>query len=200
MTSEISIILLAAGSSSRMGQSKQLLKVEGEPLLLRSSKVAVGSGAGRLVVVLGADKEVHQEIIKDLPLTVVYNPHWKKGMGNSLKVGLKQVLKMAPGTEAVLVMVCDQPRLTPQYLIDLIQQYNTTKSKIVASAYSGTVGVPALFDKSFFQELLLVEDEQGAKKILDRHSDSIRTVDFSGGEIDLDTLEDFQTFIQKTKP
>ena len=194
-----SVILLAAGSSSRMGQSKQLLDVDGEPLLLRSSKAAVGSGAGSVVVVLGAEAKVHQEIIKDLPLTVVNNPAWKKGMGNSLKAGLKQVLKMAPGTEAVLVMVCDQPQLTAQHLIHLMQQYNATKSKIVASAYSGTVGVPAIFDQSLFQELNLLEDEQGAKKILNRHFASIRTVDFSGGEIDLDTLEDFQTFIQNTK-
>ena len=150
MTSEVSIILCAAGSSSRMGQSKQLLRVEGEPLLLRSSKAAVGAGAERIVVVLGADAEVHKEIIKDLPVTVVYNPDWKKGMGNSLKAGLKQVLKIAPETEAIVVMVCDQPSLTNQHLIHLIQQYNTTKNMIVASAYSGTVGVPALFHKSLF--------------------------------------------------
>jgi len=194
---EIGIILLAAGSSSRMGQSKQLLLVEGEPLLLRSAKAALASGADSVVVVLGANEKLHEKTIQNLGVTIVYNRYWLKGLGNSLKAGLSHVLKFAPETEAVIVMVCDQPRLTGEHLKNLIQQYTATKNKIVASSYSKTVGVPALFDKSLFQNLLEGEDEQGARKVLNNHLDSTCTVGFDGGEIDLDTLSDYKTFIKK---
>ena len=191
-------ILLAAGSSSRMGESKQLLLVEGEPLLLRSAKAALASGADGVVVVLGANEESHEKVIQDLKLTIVHNPHWQKGMGNSLKAGLTQVLKMAPQTDAVIVMVCDQPRITGDHLKNLIQKYTETRSKIVASTYSGAVGVPALFDKSLFPELFDVEDGMGAKKVLINHQVSIVTIDFKGGEIDLDTPGDYKNFIQES--
>ncbi len=179
-----------------MGQSKQLLPVEGEPLLLRSAKAALGSEADSVVVVLGANEKAHEKVIQDLPVTIVYNRHWQKGLGSSLKAGLSHVLKFAPETGAVIIMVCDQPRLTGEHLNHLIHQYTETKSKIVASSYSKTVGVPALFDKSLFQNLLEGEDGEGAKKVLSNHPDSTLTVDFSGGEIDLDTLSDYQIFVK----
>ncbi len=194
---KIFIVILAAGSSSRMGESKQLLRVNGEPLLLRSSMAALDSGVENVVVVLGANEKAHRNIIQDLPLTIVHNPGWQKGMGNTIKGGLRHVLKMAPDAEAVMVMVCDQPRLTSAHLKNLIQQYRKSKSKIVASYYSHTTGVPALFDKSLFQNLFALEDGQGAKKILGHFQDLTQTVRFDGGEIDLDTLSDYQNFIEK---
>jgi molybdenum cofactor cytidylyltransferase len=194
---DISIILLAAGSSSRMGQSKQLLPVEGEPLLLKSAKAALASGADNVVVVLGANEKNHEKIIQHLPVTIVNNNDWQKGMGNSLKAGLSRILKSAPDTAAAIIMVCDQPKLTGSHLKNLIQLHIKTKSKIVASSYSNIVGVPALFDKSLFQNLLELEDEQGARRVLINHPDLIRTVDFAGGEIDLDSLADYRAFIQK---
>ena len=195
---KIGTILLAAGSSSRMGKSKQWLLVEREPLLLRSAKAALAAGAGKVFVVLGANEKSHRDIIKELPVELVHNENWQKGMGNSLKAGLNHVLKMAPETEAVIIMVCDQPRITGDHLKNLIQKYTETRSKIVASTYSGAVGVPALFDKSLFPELFDVEDGMGAKKVLINHQVSIVTIDFKGGEIDLDTPGDYKNFIQES--
>ena len=85
---DISIILLAAGASSRMGQSKQLLLIEGEPLLLRSVKIALSGKPHHVVVVLGAGEHEHSNIIKHLPVEIVINTHWKNGMGSSIKAGL----------------------------------------------------------------------------------------------------------------
>ena len=194
----ISLILLAAGSSSRMGQSKQLLLIEGEPLLLRSIKTALTSSLENIAVVLGAEEEKHRSVIAHLPVQIIYNPTWESGMGSSLKAGLNHLLTIQPHLHAVIIMVCDQPLLTSSHLDKIITTYKKTKKRIVASYYSNASGVPALFDKSLFSELLTITDEQGAKKILSKYSDTAVAVDFPGGEIDLDTWEEYQNFKDKS--
>jgi len=194
----VDIVLLAAGSSSRMGQSKQLLSIDGRPLLLKSAEAALGAGANKTFVVLGANEEAHRKIIHHLPLVIVSNPDWEKGMGTSLRTGLTSALELVPGTEAVMIVVCDQPLITSEHLKTLIQKYRSTRNAIVASAYAGTLGVPALFDQSLFQQLLAIEDDQGAKKILMDHADSVLSIDFPGGAIDLDTPEDYQAFMKRS--
>lgn len=192
---KIGIILLAAGSSSRMGQSKQLLEIGGEQLLLKSTQVALQSIAEKVIVVLGANESAHRKVIEQLPCEIIVNEDWQLGMGSSLKKGLAELLLIAPKLEAVLVMVCDQPLLTSEHLNQIIKKFKLAKSQIVASYYSGSAGVPALFDKSLFEKLLNAEDQAGAKKILIQHKEVVQTIDFAQGAIDLDTPEDYQTFI-----
>ena len=193
----LAIILLAAGSSSRMGQFKQLLSVDGKPLLLRSAEAALGAGASKTVVVLGANEEAHRKTISDLPLEIIYNPDWEKGMGTSLRMGVNHALTMVPEMKAVIIAVCDQPFVTSMHLKTLIQKYRATKKAIVASAYAHTVGVPAVFDQSLFQELLAIEDGQGAKKILLDQAESVLSIDFPDGAVDLDTPEDYRAFLRR---
>ncbi len=194
---ESGIILLGAGSSSRMGQSKQLLLVEGEPLLLRSAKAALGARANYVVAVLGANEAPHRKLLKGLGLEIASNPDWPKGMGSSLKAGLRHLLAIAPGTSAVIVMVCDQPNIHAHHLKTLLDNFLKMKYPIVASRYSGIIGVPALFDKSLFPAIFKLEDDQGAKMIIKQHPELVSAVDFPGGEIDLDTPEDYKTFTNK---
>jgi molybdenum cofactor cytidylyltransferase len=194
---KVAILLLAAGSSSRLGQSKQLLDINGEPLLLHSTKIALQSKANNVVVVLGCEKEKHEQVIKKLPIQNVYNPKWKNGMGSSLKAGLKFLLSTA-SMDAIVVSVCDQPFLTSAHLDKLIENYFVTQSPIIASHYGNANGVPALFDKSLFPELLSLDDEQGAKKLINKYSSSLLSIDLPKGEIDLDTEEDYSNF-KKTK-
>ena len=194
MTS-VSIILLAAGSSSRMGQSKQLLKIRNQSLLVHSINVALASGL-RTIVVLGAHEQEHRTAIQSLPVDIVLNDGWMNGMGGSLKAGLKYLLLKAPLTEAVIVMVCDQPLLTTEHLEKIKARYQTSGKLIVASYYSGTTGVPALFHKSFFSEIMALSSNQGAKKIIQQHPYDILTIDFPEGAVDLDTPDDYEHFIQ----
>ncbi len=195
---EFAIILLAAGSSSRMGQSKQLLSIEGKPLLLKSAEAALGARATKTIVVLGSGDEAHRKIIDHLPFEIIFNPDWEKGMGTTLKIGLSSALRAVPKMEAVMMVVCDQPLITSLHLNTLIQKYRTTKNAIVASAYANTIGVPALFDRSLFQKLLAMEDGHGAKNILEDMAESVLSIDFPEGAIDLDTPEDYRAFINKS--
>jgi len=193
----VSLILLAAGASSRMGQSKQLLEIQGEPLLLHSTKVALACGAKNVIVILGANEEPHRAIIRELPVTVIPNHYWKSGMGSSIKAGLNYLIRDSSDTEAVIIMVCDQPALTAQHLQKLIQKFKDTRSPIIASSYSGTAGVPALFSRSFFSNILMLRDEQGAKKIIQQFPEQVKTVDFPEGLFDLDTAEDYQNYLNR---
>jgi molybdenum cofactor cytidylyltransferase len=192
---EIAILLLAAGSSSRLGRSKQLVSIKGQPLLLKSMNAAIESGIENIIVVLGANEQEHYQVIKDAGVQVVVNTAWKKGMGNSLKVGLSYLLQQTPKAEAVITMVCDQPLINSDQLLKLIFQYESSESTIVASFYQGVAGVPVLFHRTLFPELLLLHDDAGAKKMLQQHSHLVKTVPFPGGEIDIDTEDDLKKFL-----
>ena len=185
------IILLAAGNSSRLGQSKQLVKVNGTPLLRKSAQAAQQTNCP-VVVVLGSDAETHLTVIADLNPEVVINPHWQTGMGSSIKAGLTSLLKAYPGLQAVMVLVCDQPYLSANHLLKLLNESQKQGQLIIASVYSNTVGVPAIFKKEFFPNLLQLANEAGARKIIQQFSDHVISVPFKNGEIDLDTPQDLQ--------
>lgn len=190
------ILLLAAGSSSRLGRSKQLLSIKGQPLLLKSMNAAIESGIENIIVVLGANEQEHHQVIKDTRVHVVVNADWKKGMGNSLKAGLTYLLQQMPKVEAIITMVCDQPLITSNQLKKLITEYDSSRSAIVASFYQGVAGVPVLFHRTLFPELLSLPDSAGAKKILQQYPDLIQMVPFPGGEFDIDTEDDLEKFSQ----
>lgn len=191
----VGILLLAAGSSSRLGQSKQLLPVDSEPLLVRAVRTALASGANKTVVVLGAHAPAHHTVITHYPVEVTVNDDWQKGMGHSLKKGLLHLITTAPETQAVLVMVCDQPMLEASHLQRLILELGRSGRSIVASYYNGSPGVPAIFTYHHFEELLNLDDQHGAKKVILRHQPTIGVIDFPGGAVDLDTPEDYRSFL-----
>ena len=190
----IGIILLAAGSSSRMGQNKLLLKSGPDTLLENALKSAINSKAKKVIVVLGSNKEENKKITKQYNTKTVLNESWEKGIGSSIKCGLNHLLKERHSLEAVIISVCDQPRLSSDIIDGLIKIYQKTEKKIVTSAYNKSFGVPVLYDKSFFSALLKIPDAYGAKKyIIEKASkDIITTFPFPKGEIDIDTTEDLK--------
>lgn len=188
-------IILAAGSSSRMGQSKQLLPVDGEPLLLRTVKAVLSTSLlSSTVVVLGSEEERHSTLLQHLPVDIVSNPDWKKGIGSSLKAGLEQALQKDPALEGVVILVCDQPLLSGENITALLTTYSKTGKPVVASRYAGVPGVPAFFFKSYFDKLKRISDQEGAKKIILSNRGDVAEVNFPGGEVDLDTMEEYDAF------
>ncbi len=188
----INIVILAAGSSSRLGQSKQLIQVNGKSLLKHAAKSALDSEADSVIVVLGSNSPSHKLEIEPLGVEIIENKNWQAGMGSSLKVGLNHLLSSTAEIQAIIVMVCDQPYLTTAHLNKLISTYRKQKSEIVASTYNTTKGVPALFNASMFPKLITLGDEQGARKIIEKHIGTISLVPFEKGEIDIDTPEDLE--------
>jgi len=192
----IPIIILAAGSSSRMGQSKQLLPIGGKTLLERAVETGLASETGNVIVVLGANEVLHKKLIERYPIEIISNNEWEKGMGTSIKIGVKFIDENFPHAPAFIISVCDQPHLSSAHLKHLADTYHKGKNPIIASVYKNTYGVPILFDQSFKEELCSIKEGDGAKHIVLANREKVYPMPFPSGEIDLDTMEDYNTFIQ----
>ncbi len=189
--SEIGIIVLAAGASLRLGKPKQLLQFQGKTLLRRAVENAVETNF-KTIVVLGANFERATAEIEDLEIEICFNKNWHNGMSSSLKTGLKKLLEIAPNPSAVIITLCDQPFINSQVFNNLAETFEKTNAPIVASEYAETVGVPALFSYSMFDELLNLSADEGARKIIRKHLTSVRKISVPQAEIDIDTAEDYQ--------
>jgi molybdenum cofactor cytidylyltransferase len=188
----IAAIILAAGSSSRLGQSKQLVQSEGVPLLLKTTLAALDAGIPNIIVVLGAHHQPHKELIAHLPVEIVLNEDWELGMGRSLKTGLLHLRQSHPQANAAMILVCDQPRLSAHHLNRMMTVYFQKPCTAVASAYDETTGVPVLFDHTFFPELLKIDDASGARTILRQMTGRIEKVDWPEGKFDVDSPDDLK--------
>ena len=184
------IILLAAGSSSRMGRPKQLLPYQGNSLLQRSIDVAMATKVQHIVLVLGANADTIQKHISvDGPLVVV-NDKWQEGIASSIRLGITTISAIDKAITGVLIMLCDQPLLTHHVLLKLLATHQATNKMIVASSYGDTVGTPAYFHRLLFPYLLLLQGDTGARSLVDLHTENLAIVPFPGGAIDIDTEDD----------
>lgn len=188
----IAAVVLAAGASTRLGKPKQLIEIEGERLLCRTVRLALEAGCAPVFVVLGYEAERMQAELDGLTATAVVNGTWTEGMGSSLRRGMEAVCAMETPPAAVLLLVCDQPRLTVEHLRKLLAEQGADEERITASEYAGRAGVPAVFGRRYFAELLAVEGDRGAREVIQRHTDRIRTVWWPDGERDLDRPEDLE--------
>ena len=188
------IIILAAGSSSRLGRSKQMLSYQGVSLLKRTALAALETKLP-VFVVLGANATAHQNEINELPLRVTVNEDWNKGMGHSLKHGLRYVLQQLPAIDSVLVLVCDQPHIHSTHLLNLNNQFQEGAASIVASGYADGAGVPALFGREWFDDIMQLPDDQGARRLITKNKLKVVTVPFPLGAVDIDTEDDVTKFL-----
>ncbi|MES2518419.1 MAG: nucleotidyltransferase family protein [Bacteroidota bacterium] len=184
----LSVIILAAGSSSRLGQPKQLIEFRGETLIHRTIKIGL-TISDDVLVVLGANSDLIQHSIQPLigKISTVVNPDWEEGMGTSIRTGTQ---KLAEKSDAMMVLLCDQPLITQELLQKIVQTFANSNASIVACNYGNQLGVPMLFDKSIFPELLKLQGDKGARVFLNNFQDKITTVYFPEGLFDIDTPED----------
>jgi molybdenum cofactor cytidylyltransferase len=188
----IGVIILAAGNSSRLGSPKQLLTYEGKTLLQQSLQLALDSIAHPVVVVVGAHADRINKETDFNSAHIVANADWQEGLASSIRCGINALLEIDPLTEGAVLMLCDQPYVTPDLINELVATHQHTGKAIVASGYSDTLGVPALFHKSVFNLLLQLKDDAGAKGIIQRNRQDTAVVAFPKGDVDIDTEADYQ--------
>lgn len=195
LTQNLAIIILAAGSSSRLGKPKQLLVYQNETLIKRIVKTALKIHQKNIFVVTGfLQQELNLEL-QDLPIQLVYNPNWAEGMGSSIQTGIKYVVQN-PKINAVLILLSDQPLINSLHLEQLIIKFYADKnSMIVATNYAETEGVPAIFDKTLFNNLLDLPANRGAQWLFETYHNQLATVTFEGATLDIDTLEDYKNLL-----
>lgn len=186
----IGLVILAAGASKRMGTPKQLLPYRGTSLLHHTINVALESACRPIIVVLGAYCDRIEPTVKQLPIHIIENTDWEKGMGTSIRAGVKALEQIDPYAEGVVITVCDQPFLSVDTIARLVDTYTLTNGSIVASEYTNTLGVPALFDRTLFAELTALDASVGAKQVM-RKYDRVVRVSFPEGALDLDTPQDY---------
>jgi molybdenum cofactor cytidylyltransferase len=179
-----------------MKTPKQLLPIGERSLLRHTVEIAIASQCSSIAVILGAYAEPIRLEIKNLPVQIVENLAWQKGMGTSIRAGITSLLTIEPALKAVIVLLCDQPFISVSLIDQLITVYQSTPCSIVASAYAQVLGVPALFRDQHFPELLKLDSNAGAKQLIQRHLDQVHSVPFPAGAIDLDTPQEYQAFLR----
>jgi molybdenum cofactor cytidylyltransferase len=180
-------IVLAAGASRRLGRPKQLLMHGGETLIERAIRLANEAGAMPIITVLGAHHEIIRAAIAHSDINYIINREWEQGIASSIHAGIAELDAVAQDAPGVLILSCDQPRLTVEHLRGLMDAFSAqTETAIVASSYAGAHGVPAVFPRSVFPELLALRGDKGARALLIHPPCPLIALPFEGGQVDID--------------
>ena len=189
----ISMIVLAAGKSTRMrGKNKLLIKIEGIPMIRRVVQTTLESKVDEVIVVLGWQAEKVRALLTDLPCRLVVNKNYEKGQSSSVKAGLAEI---GPMTRAVLVLPGDVAMIDFLSINKVIEEYERAKHPMVIAAHKRETGHPILFDRQLFPEIERIDEETfGLKAVVQRHEGEIRLVETSSPNVlkDVDTPDDMK--------
>ena len=191
----VSGIVLAAGTSSRLGRPKQLLDVGGEPLLRHTVRNAMGSELDEVVVVLGSRAGEVAAEVGELGQWTVMNPRFAEGQSTSLVAGIKEV---SPEAHGVLVLLGDQPLVSPAAIDRLVAAFARGQPEVVQATYGNVPGNPVLFGRSLFGELAVVTGDEGARSVVRRHRDSMTSVEVGdvADIMDVDTEDAYARLVE----
>lgn len=171
-------VVLAAGASQRLGRPKQLLEFRGRPLVRHAAIVALAAGCDETAVI-----GPFAEALRGLPVTTLENANATEGMSSSIRVAVDY----ARGRR-VLFTLCDQPLVTSHHLQELV----AIPAPIVATSYGDAIGVPAIFDPQFADELRALSGDTGARAVINAHQDLLVSIRFEAAAVDIDTFADYQ--------
>lgn len=189
---KIAVVVLAAGNAKRLGQSKQLLPWGNSTLLEKVVKNVLAVDAHKFFVVLGA---YSNEIIEKINLseaTVLINDNWQQGLGSSIAAAITEIDNKYPEVNAVLLVLADQPFISSIHLDAMIKLHLREKESIIITRNEDYMGVPVLFPRKFFSELMLLSNDEGAKQIINRNKNWIKEVVSQDDTADIDTFESYE--------
>lgn len=188
-------VVLAAGSSRRLGQSKQLLVLDGKPLIAHVVERCLSSGLDDAIVVVGYEAGAVRHALTGVDVFFVVNSRYEEGQSTSLLAGLES----AGDADAIVVVLADQPGIEAGAIDRLIRARREQGSMLGMAGYGERRGHPVLFGREYFGELRGVTGDQGGREVLRRHPGDVVLVD--GGllepPLDVDTAEDYARLLER---
>lgn len=194
-TSELSILIPAAGASQRLGQPKQLLPYKGKPLIQQVVNCALSLSPREVIVVTGANVQGVQVALRKSPVRLVHNSGWSTGMGGSIALGAEAVNQQSGG---LMIFLCDQWRIQLQDLHALVKAWQSDPGHIICAQAKAYRGPPVIFPASLFGELRKLKGENGAQSLLHAHEDRLRTITIENAAWDLDTKTQLEHMLDTT--
>lgn len=188
--SELHAILLAAGSSSRLGLAKQLLQYRGESLVRRTARQLI-SITPHVTVVTGASADKVALELQGLDVKLCFNAHWREGMGTSIA---QAVEALPPVKRAVLIMLCDQYLLDAGDLRRVAEAWRASPEHIAVSGWGDGMGPPVIFPDSCVPRLAGLDGDRGARQLLQERCAQLTLVDVPNAAHDVDTPQDLVRF------
>jgi molybdenum cofactor cytidylyltransferase len=181
----ISLVVLAAGMSTRFGENKMLYPIDGEPMVRRVVKTALSSSVDEVIVVVGFEAEKVREALKGLGCKVVENPEYATGgQSSSVRCGVKHVNEDA---DAVIILPGDVAFIDATVIDKVVDEYERKGAKIVVAAHQGKPGHPILFARSLIPEILAIDEAgYGLKAVVNRHKADVVYVEASTPNVLLD--------------
>jgi len=194
-STHVHVVVLAAGASTRFGATKQLVRVDGRPLMHTVVSRAVELAGHSVTVVLGAHAGELAPLLKHSPASVTINRDWAEGIASSIREGLSHT---PPAADAVMFVLADQAAVTTEDLRRLAGAWRRNPASIATAQYSGGVGVPAVFPRWCFRELNELRGDRGAQALLQRHVDRLTRLPMPSAELDIDRPEDLLSLETRT--
>ena len=195
MMPKTAILILAAGESKRMGEPKQLLPYNNSTLLLHTIEQANGIKYADVFIVIGAHFADVFKSIRGQKATILKNNNWEEGMGSSISKGV-ELIKKKNNYNRVLVTLADTPLVTKEHYEELISLSDETGKRIILTNYEDISGVPAIFDKSLFNELSILSDNEGAKPVVEKYKKEVLRMTSKIPFFDVDTKEAYQKLLK----
>lgn len=193
---KLGVVILSAGAATRMGKAKMLLPYDGQTILGHIIEEVQALNPAITCLVTGKYTAEIETVINVNSLEMVPFDNWQAGMSASIQFGLSSILEKQTNIDAVLFVVSDQPFLDRQLLFRMLDTFQQSGKGIVAAQYQQQFGTPVLFSKSYFPEIMLLEGDRGAKKLVEKQLEDVVLVDFPLGALDIDTAEDYARFQQ----
>ena len=198
MIKKTALIIPAAGNSKRMkGAIKQLLPWKSTTLLGQAIEQAQASEIDEIYVVLGAESNKIKEHIQQYNIEILINPDWEKGMGTSISHAVNVIQKKNKKIDAVMIHLPDQPQITHKELNMLIKTFQDTNKNIVATRLKNKNGVPAIISKKYFKELSVLQEDYGARYLINNLPQDTKAIDLPVIYYDIDSREDYKRVLGK---